>query len=317
MLADRRAFRWMRERLLEDRPDVVHTHMGKAGALGRLAAHAAGVPVVVHTFHGHHLTASIAKRVAARLAERSLARRTTVGICLSESQRHDLVERFRVLPPEKAVVIGPGIDVAAFRASVDPARVAEIRARHADRAGALLVWLGRFVRVKDPLRAATAACAAATLAKGRPPPFHLAMLGEGPLRARVARGAADPASRGSVSAPGAVADPQNWIAAADAVVISSRSEGTPIAAVEAACLGVPVVATAVGGLADVVAHDETGLLVPADDHATFVAAMTWIATDAPLRARLGSRARREADVRFGAERLVRETAALYERCLRE
>jgi glycosyltransferase involved in cell wall biosynthesis len=311
--ADARVWRWMRSRLRRERPDVVHTHLAKAGALGRLAARAAHVPVVVHTFHGHHLTARLAARTAARLAERRLARATTAAVCLSESQRRDLVERFGVLPPEKAVVVGPGIDVDALRASVDPERVARLRAGLVPEGGVLFVWLGRFVDVKDPGGAVSAFLRAR--AGGTAPPLRLAMLGEGPLRAASMRSAGP--SGGSATFTGEVDDPQHWIAAADAVVLSSRSEGTPIAAVEAACLGVPVVATAVGGVADVVRDGETGVLVPPPAGEALGVAMRRLALDPALRARLGERARRDAEARFCAARLVSETAALYVRLLGE
>jgi glycosyltransferase involved in cell wall biosynthesis len=303
--ADAAAWRWMGRRLRETRPDVVHTHLAKAGALGRLAARAARVPVRVHTFHGHHLTATLPARAAIRAAERRLARLSTAVVCLSRSQREDLVVRHRVVPADRAVVIGPGIDVEGFRASVDPRRARSLRVAHAPRDGVLLVWLGRFVAVKDPLLAAAAARRAA---ERSPVPLRLAMMGDGPLRASLRED-------GVVVLPGPVADAADWIAASDALLLSSRSEGTPVAAVEAACLGRPVVATDVGGVADVVTAGETGLLVAPSDEAALAAAITRLAGDPALRARLGAAASASAPSRFGADRLVSETAALYASCL--
>ena len=302
--ADRRARRWIRDRLLEERPDVVHTHMGKAGALGRLAARDAGVPVVVHTFHGHHMTAPFPKSLAARLAERRLAKITTAAICLSASQRDDLVDRFSVVPPEKAFVIGPGIDVAALRASAVESKIEKIHEKHSTSGGALFLWLGRFVDVKDPM---LAIAAAARLG----PPSRLLLAGDGPLWPR-AEAEADRLGLGDEARfIGPVSEPGPWIAACDAVLISSRSEGTPIAAVEAACLGRPVVATAVGGVRDVVKDAETGLLVPPGDPSALAVAMERLADNPALRNRLGTRAKSDAESRFGAARLVSRTAALY------
>jgi glycosyltransferase involved in cell wall biosynthesis len=303
---DLRAFAWMRARLRRERPDVVHTHLAKAGALGRLAARAAGVPVVVHTFHGHHLVGGRAVRTGARLAERALAGVSTAAVCLSPSQRRDLVDVHRVLEPAPAVVVGPGIDLEAFRARVDPERAAAIRARHAPPGGVLFLWLGRLVAAKDPALAVEAAERAAS---GAAVPLRLALAGGGPLRRAVGRAAA----RGAVvSVVGPVPDPWDWLAASDAVLLSSRSEGTPIAAVEAAALGVPVLSTAVGGVADVVGDGETGLLVPPGDPAALAAAMVRLATDRALRERLGGAAR-DRSARFDGARLVAETSALYAR----
>jgi glycosyltransferase involved in cell wall biosynthesis len=262
--------------------------------------------VVVHTFHGHHLAAPFPKRWLARLLESRLAERTTAAVCLSPSQRRDLVEVHRVLPPEKAVVIGPGIDVAALRASVDRARVAAIRAEHAPAGGgALFLWLGRFVKVKDPLLARRA------VARAGDGGFRLVLAGEGPLLGRTRPPDAETRLRDVFRVVGPVLDPWNWISAADGVVLTSRSEGTPIVVVEAACLGRPVVATQVGGVPDLVRHEETGLLVPPRDARALASALERLASDAALRRRLGERATPGADERFGAARLVRETADLY------
>jgi glycosyltransferase involved in cell wall biosynthesis len=308
---DRRAWRWMVDRLGVERPDVVHTHMGKAGALGRLAARKAGVPVVVHTLHGHHFEAPFPRGRLACAAERRLSKATTALVCLSARQRDDVL-RFRVAPPEKAVVVGPGIDVDRLRASVDEARVAEIRARLAPGGAALLLWLGRFVEAKDPLLA-VAACSIA--AEGASPPrLRLAMAGEGPQRAAVeaaARDAEDPVA----TTVGPVSDPANWIAACDALVLSSVREGTPIAILEAHALGKPVVATAVGGVPDLVRDGETGLLARPGDVRALSDAVARLVRDPALRRRLGERAAAEAPARFGAERLAADTAALYRRLL--
>ena len=99
--ADARAFRAILAAIRHWRPDVVHTHMAKAGALGRLAARVAGVPAV-HTLHGHHLQAPWPRDVLARRAERALGRHTAAGICLTPRQRRDLVEIHRVIAASRA-----------------------------------------------------------------------------------------------------------------------------------------------------------------------------------------------------------------------
>ena len=114
--ADARALRAILAAIRHHRPDVVHTHMAKAGALGRLAARVAGVPAV-HTFHGHHLEAPWPRDVLARRAERALARHTAAAICLTPRQRRDLVETHRVLAASQVHVVGPGLDVDALLAA--------------------------------------------------------------------------------------------------------------------------------------------------------------------------------------------------------
>lgn len=311
-LRDRRALRWMRAALRREKPDVVHTHQGKAGALGRLAAAREGVPAVVHTLHGHHFEAPYPLGALARAAERRLARSTSALVVLSPRQRADVVTRWGIAPEDRVVEIGPGIDVAAFRAAVDPKAVEALR----DRAGAgrrpVFLWIGRFVPAKDPLLLLDAW---RSLPRGTAGGPALLAAGDGPLREAFSRRARTHGLSADVVLLGPVPDPWNAVAAADAVVLSSASEGTPIAVVEAHVLSKPVVATAVGGVPDLVRDGETGLLVPAGDPAAVAAAVERLAGDAALRGRLGAAAGREAGERYSAERLVTATAALYRRLL--
>lgn len=303
--ADARAWRWLRRRLRALRPDVVHTHLGKAGALGRAAARAAGVPAVVHTVHGHHLDLGGGLARGTRLAERALARTTSALVALSPRQRDDLVARHRVARAERVVVIAPGLDVGALRAAADPAAAVAHRARVAPDGAPVSLWLGRFVPAKDPLGVVAAA-------RWLPPEAgRLVMAGDGPMRAAVAREVARAGLGGRVLLPGPVADAAAWHAAADVVVLPSRSEGTPLALIEAMVLGRPVIATAVGGVPDVVDDDRTGALVPPGSAPAFGWAWARLLADAPRRARLGAAAADAAAARFGAARLVAETLALY------
>jgi len=107
-----------------------------------------------------------------------------------------------------------------------------------------------------------------------------------------------------------------WLARADALVLCSRSEGVSLSVIEAMALGKPSVVTTVGGLADLISHEQTGLWVPPGDARALAAAMDRLAADPELAGRLGRAARAQADERFGAARLARQTAALYEEVAR-
>jgi UDP-N-acetylglucosamine:LPS N-acetylglucosamine transferase len=110
---DLAAYRHIRRLIRSFRPDIVHTHAAKAGALGRLAAAACGVPVVLHTFHGHvfHSYFSPARTRFFLAVERYLARRSTAVIALSENQKDELCNRFRVCVPSKCLVVPLGFDL--------------------------------------------------------------------------------------------------------------------------------------------------------------------------------------------------------------
>jgi glycosyltransferase involved in cell wall biosynthesis len=303
--ADARALREVLGAVRRIRPTLVHTHLGKAGAVGRLAARMAGVPAV-HTFHGHHFDRPGARGLAARAAERSLAATTTVAIALSPRQRDDLVDRHGILPAEKVVVIGPGIDIGALRAESSPEARGSAAARLAEGGLPVLLWAGRFVAVKEPLLAVEATARATR-------PFRLVMAGEGPLRSAVRAEVRRRGLESRVVLPGPVEPISPWIAASAAVALSSSSEGTPIVILEAKALGRPAVATAVGGVPDLVEDGVDGLLVPPGDATALAIAMDRITSDRDLAARLGSTAARRVEERYGAERLGAETAALYER----
>ncbi len=305
---DGKAWKAIRRWIRETNPDVVHTHLGKAGLLGRLAAAWCAVPAV-HTYHGHHFQARWPWGGMARSLERSLGLWTRAGVALTPRQRRDLVEIYRVLPRANVAVIAPGIDVDDVQRRADAVDAARLRARTCAEGEVLLVWAGRFVAVKDPLLLVEAL-------RRAPPSVRLVMLGGGPLRARVRDRLAAASLESRVLLPGPVADVAPWIAAADAVVLSSRSEGASIVVLEAKALEKPAIVPTVGGLPDIVDHGKDGLWVPPGDADALAAAMARLAGDPALARDLGRAAGLDVERRYGADRLARETAALYERVVR-
>lgn len=303
--ADGRALRRILGHVRARRPDVVHTHMAKAGAIGRTAAFLARVPAV-HTFHGHHLQAPWPRDRLACGAERALSYLTAAAVCLTPRQRRDLCEIHRPVHRSKVAVVGPGLDVEALRAQVSPDAVAAIRRRwrRADRP--LFLWAGRFVDVKDPLMLVRAVAASDRR-------YTVVMVGDGPLR-RTARAWIEAEGLGDViGCPGAVSELAPWLAAADAVVLSSRSEGAPLVVLEAKVLGRPAVVTAVGGVPDLVQHGVDGWWVPPDSGYELARALDALAEDPGLLRRLGEAAARDVEARFGRDRLAEDTIRIYER----
>ncbi len=289
------------------RPDLIHTHMGKAGALGRLVAKRLGLPAV-HTIHGHHFDAPGRRGRLAVLAERRLGRLTTRAIVLSPRQRRDVVELHQVLPSEKVSVVGPGLDMLGFRASAggapggDGAGAAQaLDWLESDRP--TFVWCARFVRVKDPLLMLEAVERAGA-------PWRLVMVGGGPLLERTRRRVVRRGLLERLAFTGEVVEPGPWLARARALVLSSRSEGAPLAILEAYALGLPVVVPTVGGIADLVGHGEEGLWVPPGDPAALAATLDRLSIDDALAQRLaaGSAA---AATRYDGGLLAERTAAVY------
>jgi glycosyltransferase involved in cell wall biosynthesis len=313
--------------LRRERPDVVHTHTSKAGALGRVAAALAGVPVVVHTFHGHVFEGYFPALPSAlvRLAERALARLTTRVVTISPGLARDLAGRFAVAPGEQVEVIPLGRDLAPFRA----ARPGALRRELGLPAGAPLVGaVGRLVPIKDlPLLVR----AFARVAEARPD-ARLVVVGDGPERAAIeaAVGAAGLAGRATLL--GWRQDLAAIYADLDLLAVSSKNEGTPLAVVEAFAAGVPVVATDVGGVADMfdapgddlvalatngaapppgVVLRAQGALVRSQDEPALARAIGHLLDHPDLR-RGAAAAARAASGRWEAERLIDDTARLYE-----
>jgi glycosyltransferase involved in cell wall biosynthesis/SAM-dependent methyltransferase len=302
-LDDLRALGALASLMRRVRPDVVHTHTAKAGALGRVAAWIAGAPRVVHTFHGHVFTGYFGRSTSSAVVrvERALAKRTDRVVAVSDEVGRDLVERFRVVPRDKLVVVPVGLPLSDFLrcASMRGALRRELSLA-AD--APIAVFNGRLVPVKEP----HVALDAWRLVRREIPDATLVVVGDGDvapsLRARGEEGVVFLGWRRDVA---------TILADADVALLTSRNEGTPVALVEAAAAGVPAVATRVGGVPSVVVDGETGLLAPAGDAPAIAAAVVALLRDAPRRRAMGDAARARAVERWSDARLLSDLRALY------
>jgi len=263
-----------------ERPDVVHANSSKAGVLGRVAALLMRVPVRVFTVHGWAFKAYAG--LPSRLylwADRLMSPLTSATICVSETERAAGLAA-RTCRPRSTVVIPNAVDVeAAPRAGGDgdPPRI---------------VTVGRLAAPKDAL---TLVRALALLDQIR---FSALLVGDGPDRAGVEAEVRSLDLEDRVELAGSRADVPTLLAAADVFVLSSRSEGAPISILEAMAAGLPVVACDVGGVGELVADGETGLLVPPAEPARLAEALRRLLADPELRRRLGAAGRARARERF-------------------
>jgi glycosyltransferase involved in cell wall biosynthesis len=291
------------------RPDIVHTHTAKAGMLGRLAAVLAGGarPVVVHTYHGHVLEGYFDPVRAAtyRALERRLAAMSDALIGVSTATVDDLV-RLGIAPSDRFRMIPVGLDLEPFLFASPDAGRAFRREVGASADDVLLTFVGRLV----PIKRVDLLLRAIARARQLGAPVRLAVVGDGALRPRLERLAADFGVREHVWFAGYRADMVAVTAAAEIAVLSSDNEGTPVSLIEAAAAGKPAVATMVGGVPDVVTR-ETGLLVPRGDAEQLANGIVALTGDPALRAAMGARARRRVAQRFSAERLVGDVDYLY------
>jgi glycosyltransferase involved in cell wall biosynthesis len=289
------------------RPDIVHTHTAKAGALGRLAARLARVPMTIHTFHGHVLEgyfSPTATHVFLRI-ERALARHTDRIITVSPRLRQALLA-MGVGRPEQVEVVPLGLDLDRFLQP--PKGRTDLRVALRIPADApLMGTVGRLVPIKDH---PTLFRALGLLPDGSRVP-HLLVVGDGERREALQQLARHLGLAGRIHFLGWRNDLEAILAELDVVICCSRNEGTPVSLIEAMAAGVPVVSTDVGGVGDLVVHGETGWLVPAGDPATLARGIQRLLGDPELRRRLAAAARPVALERHDVKALIHRMDSLY------
>jgi len=315
---DARALAQLVALMRRDRPQLVHTHAAKAGTLGRVAALLAFPrhsrrPVVVHTFHGHSLSGYFSARrarVYLRI-ERLLAHRSDVLVAVSPEVRDDLVA-LGVAAPERIVVVPLGLDLAGFISDHDRAarRAALRRAWDLDDDEDVVTLVARLVPIKRVDRFLQVAGLLADRPRTR-----FVIVGDGELRDKLVASPAARALGERLVWAGFRRDVADVCFASDVVMLTSDNEGTPVSLIEAQAAAVPVVSTAVGGVASAVRDGDTGLLAAPDDPAALATAAAALLDDPARAAEMGRAGREHVREAFAMERLVDDIDDLYRRLL--
>ncbi len=288
----------------EYQPDIVHTHTAKAGFVGRVAARLAGVPVVVHTFHGHSFRGyfnPVMTKVFI-LLERWAASLSDTIITLTEGLRRELAEEYHVARKKQITVLPLGLDLNGFAAT--PRHPGQFRAAWGIPPGAPLVGIvGRIVIVKNH----ALFLEAAARIRQAIPEARFAIVGDGDLRPEVEAQVDALGLRDAVTFTGWQRDLAPIYSDMDVLVISSISEGMPVSVIEALAAGCPVVATTVGGLPDLLEHGRLGTLVPPNDAEALAAAVEQTLCQPPDV----TETQRQMIDRYGIDRLVTDLDGLY------
>jgi len=287
----------VRRALRELRPDVVHTHQLATLLYGGAAARSLGVPVVVHTEHGREPYAS---RLKTRLLGRTAARFCDLFYCLTADMAGE-VRAARVVPDRKLRVIHNGIDVAKFQSVTDDA--AATRASLGIPADAPLIGtVGRLSEVKrqDVLIRAFARV------RQTVPTAHLVLVGDGPLLKELQSLAAALDVADAVHFAGYQPHSGPFLRAMDVFALTSRSEGMPQAVLEASVMGLPVVASRVGGLPEVIEECVTGVMFPSGDDAALATALCDLLANPARRQALGAAARARVETKFSVARMAND-----------
>ena len=311
-LDDLRAAAELYQLLRRLRPDIVHTHTPKPGIYGRLGGRAARVPVVVNTVHGLYATAEDPwpRRAAVYGLERLAATCSDAELVQNEEDLATL--RTLRVPADRLHLLGNGIDLDRF-APGPKARAARRRVRAelgVDDATVVVGAVGRLVWEKGYGEL----FAAARQLRRRCPEVTVVVAGPSePGKADGIGPAAVAAAESSgVRFVGHRSDVEDLYAAFDIYVLASHREGFPRSAMEAAALGLPIVATDIRGCRQVVEHGATGLLVPPRDAAALTDAVARLAGDAGLRSTMGHRAAAKAKREFDQSRVIAVTLAVYQ-----
>jgi glycosyltransferase involved in cell wall biosynthesis len=305
-LADARAIRTLTRLMRASRPDVVHTHTTTAGGLGRIAARRAKVPVTVHTFHGHVLSGYLSgpQTRALTAAERALAKRTDALVAVSTRVRDELLA-LGIGRPEQWRVVPLGLELGDLLRG--PAERSASRAVLGLPPEAPLVGIvGRLAAIKDH---GTFLAMAARLAAARTD-VSFVVAGDGSLRGGL-EAEAKSLLGNRIRFLGWATDLPVLYGALDVVVLTSRNEGTPVALIEAGAAGRPVVATDVGGVAEVVRDGASGFVVRPGDAAALAARVGTLLDDPEAARAMGLAGREWVRARFSSERLVDDLTALY------
>lgn len=324
-----------------ERPTVVHTHTAKAGTLGRLAAVLAGVPVRVHTFHGHVLGGGYFSAARTRFflaVERQLARASSRLVVLTERQAREMSEELRIAARDRFAVVPLGLELERFRDADRAALGAEARRELGLSDHEVAVGIvGRLVSIKnhelflESLRELRDSVSGDRDAPGAARSVRGVVVGAGEREEELRRRAAEMGMEEAVLWLGWRRDLPRLYAALDAVALTSHDEGTPVALLEALATGTRVVAREVGGVGEVLRGAGAGRLLPPDadagSWARALAEETGLARtdpDAPTASPgpepgpsprwaqgLPAELRAEVARRYSVERLVDDLSRLY------
>lgn len=256
------------------RPDIVHTHMAKAGVLGRIAAVLARVPVRVHTFHGHLLHGYFSRPVTHLfvLLERILRGITTFALVDGEATRRDLLHA-RIVREDDSASTLPAVK------TMPPYDKRVVRTEFGlDHDDVIVGFVGRLTGIKRPDRFLALAAAI--------PKANFAIVGDGPLIEDVRQRAS---ALPNVTMLGWNSDIPRVLAALDIVALTSDNEGAPNSLIEAGAAGLPVVTTDVGSVREIVADSVTGYVVRSDTELT--EAVQRLVSDGALREAMGRAAK--------------------------
>ena len=313
--SDRKALKKIKEIIAEYKPDIVHTHASKAGALGRKAALDMKVPVVVHTFHGHvfHSYFGKVKTELYKFIERKLAQKSTGIIAISDLQKKELVNTYKIANENKVNVIPLGFDLQKFNRNLSEKRKI-VRDKFQISEGQIAIAIiGRLAPIKNH----SLFLESVDLLHGQTEKkLVFFIVGDGELRDVIAQKVSELTIKGvDIRMTSWIKDINEFNAGMDIICLTSNNEGTPVSIIEAQASQVPVVSTNVGGVGNVMLDNETGFVVPKNNARIFADKLLVLIENEALRKDMGQKGWAFVKERFHFERLVKEMEHYYKELL--
>ena len=317
---DRIAYNKIQKIIQDFKPDIVHTHASKAGALGRRAAFNAKIPQIYHTFHGHvfHSYFGSLKTNLYKNIERRLAKKSTNIIAISELQKKELSEIHRICPAEKIRVIPLGFDLTPFYTNTEAKRK-EFRSKWNIKENEVAIGIvGRIVPIKDHVFFIHVI---ERVLKKTTKKIRVFIVGDGEERVNIQALVSKKKLSYSSNGTPALFQFTSWMknvdevnAGMDIICLTSKNEGTPVSLIEAQASGNPVVSTNVGGIENVISADKTGYLSDVGDLEQFTINLLKLIENEGIRNNMSNKGR-EKSTHYSFENLISNIKSLYDTTL--
>mgnify|MGYP001597924306 CR=1 FL=1 len=319
---DYAAYKRIKQIIKEYKPDIVHTHASKAGAVGRLAAAHCKVPIIVHTFHGHVFHSYFGKLKTAfyKSIERYLAKKTDAIIAISDIQKKELTETFKVCTPEQTHVINLGFDLERFTLDIERKRK-EFRAKYNLQDDELAIGIiGRLAPVKNHELFIDAI---ENVSKNSKKKIRAFIIGDGETRAQLENYlitkklpfTKEPSVPKLFCFTSWIKEVDWALAGLDLVALSSKNEGTPVSLIEAQAAGKFIVTTNVGGTADIL-HKDCGFLCDQKKPEEFINQLLNAVDNFESLSTKAKNGQQQVLKRFSYKRLANDVETLYDTLLR-
>ena len=315
---DRKAYKRLKEIIREFKPDIVHTHASKAGALGRKAAHELKVPVIIHTFHGHvfHSYFGKFKTRVYKFIERRLAKQSTGIVAISNLQKEELSKEHNICAGKKIAVIPLGFDLNKFHDNLEEKRQIT-RGEYSLKEDEVAVCIiGRLAPIKNHTLFLESI---EIVSKQTDKKIAVFIVGDGTERISIERKIENMQLGSNVRFV-----LTSWIknidcfnAGMDILCLTSDNEGTPVSLIEAQAANIPVISTDVGGVRDVVEDGVTGFIVPKNSKEKFSEKLLLLINNEKKREKMSQNGWSFVKHKFHYTTLVENMESYYKKLLKE